>query len=151
MDHPEFLDRLERLEELEKNRIFCRHGLEHLLDVCRIAYIQVLEEQLSFSMDVVYAAGLLHDIGRVEEYGGHMSHEEASALAAEKILPECGYTVQEQKIICEAIRNHRAEYSEKNLSTVLYRADKASRCCFACPSSGQCNWPEHKKNKGVLA
>ena len=33
-----------RLEELEKDRIFCRHQMTHLLDVARIAYISNMEQ-----------------------------------------------------------------------------------------------------------
>ena len=29
---------------------------------------------------------------------------------------------------------------------VLYRADKKSRPCFACPAEGACSWPPSKKN-----
>ena len=29
---------------------------------------------------------------------------------------------------------------------VLYRADKKSRSCFACPAEGACSWPPSKKN-----
>ncbi len=43
---------------------YCRHGLEHLLDVARISYIQVLEDGLDYDENVLYAAALLHDIGK---------------------------------------------------------------------------------------
>ena len=35
-----------RLEELERERIFCRHQMTHLLDVARIAYILNMEQDL---------------------------------------------------------------------------------------------------------
>ncbi len=41
----EYLNYIEKLERLEAERIFCRHGLGHLLDTARIAWIWVLEEQ----------------------------------------------------------------------------------------------------------
>ena len=53
---------LEELSELEKERVFCNHTIEHFLDVSRIAYIRVLEEGLKYSKEVIYAIGLLHDI-----------------------------------------------------------------------------------------
>ena len=31
---------------MRKNRIFCRHGIDHLMDVARIAYIENLEKKL---------------------------------------------------------------------------------------------------------
>ena len=58
---------LNELNELEENRVFCKHGIEHFLDVARIAYIKVLENKLSYSKEVIYAIALLHDIGRVLE------------------------------------------------------------------------------------
>ena len=35
--HPLYRECYARLEELEKDRIFCRHQMTHLLDVARIA------------------------------------------------------------------------------------------------------------------
>ncbi|ERI70706.1 hypothetical protein HMPREF1548_02087, partial [Clostridium sp. KLE 1755] len=35
---------------------------------------------------------------------------------------------------------------EESLRGVLYRADKKSRSCFACPAEGACSWPPSKKN-----
>ena len=39
----EYRQLLERLKELEKDRIYCHHEIGHLLDVARIAYIENLE------------------------------------------------------------------------------------------------------------
>lgn len=41
--HPRFARDLAHLEELERDRPWCRHGLSHLLDVARIMWIAVLE------------------------------------------------------------------------------------------------------------
>lgn len=41
--HPRFALDLAHLEELERDRPWCRHGLSHLLDVARIMWIAVLE------------------------------------------------------------------------------------------------------------
>ena len=35
---------LKRLEAYEEKREFCRHNLEHFLDMSRIAYMMVLEK-----------------------------------------------------------------------------------------------------------
>ena len=35
--HPLYLEYYHRLERAEKERIFCRHQMSHLLDVARIA------------------------------------------------------------------------------------------------------------------
>ena len=42
--HPLYLSSFARLTELDKDRIFCCHQMNHLLDVARIAYIKNLEE-----------------------------------------------------------------------------------------------------------
>ena len=42
--HPLYLEYYHRLERAEKERIFCRHQMSHLLDVARIAYIRNLEK-----------------------------------------------------------------------------------------------------------
>ena len=57
-----------RIKRLEKERIFCRHQMTHLLDVARIAYIKNLEENLGFEKDVIYTAAVLHDIGKSFQY-----------------------------------------------------------------------------------
>ena len=51
-----------RIKRLEKERIFCRHQMTHLLDVARIAYIKNLEENLGLEKDVIYTAAVLHMI-----------------------------------------------------------------------------------------
>ena len=67
-DHPLWKLHIEQLKEAEKDRIFCKHGIEHLLDVARIAYIENLEENCDISKEMIYAAALLHDIGRFLQY-----------------------------------------------------------------------------------
>lgn len=146
----DFVSRMARLKEIESDRAFCRHGLGHLLDVCRIAYINVLENNLPISKDVIYGAGLLHDIGRVEQYECGIEHDIASAQAAKAILTDCGYTEDDIKIICDAILSHRNDKCDNGLGRILYMADKASRCCFNCAARNECSWPENKKNKGVF-
>ena len=57
--HPLYLEYYHRLERAEKERIFCRHQMSHLLDVARIAYIRNLEKGYGFRKDVIYAAAVL--------------------------------------------------------------------------------------------
>ncbi|MCD7929143.1 MAG: hypothetical protein LUF86_03175 [Clostridiales bacterium] len=38
--HPLFREKLTEIDRLEQERIFCRHGLEHLLAVARLSYIR---------------------------------------------------------------------------------------------------------------
>ena len=49
----EFNRLLDGIETLEADRIYCRHGLEHLLDVARISYIQVLEDGLDYDSSTI--------------------------------------------------------------------------------------------------
>ena len=37
-----------RIEELEQDRVFCRHDVIHFLDVARLAWIENLEQQLGW-------------------------------------------------------------------------------------------------------
>ena len=62
LSHPVFREQFALLQEAEKDRIFCRHTMEHFLDVARLMYIYNLEDQAGFSKEMIYAAGLLHDI-----------------------------------------------------------------------------------------
>lgn len=48
----QFVFSLEKIRELEKDRIYCGHGLNHLLDVARIAWIYVLDHGLDFNREV---------------------------------------------------------------------------------------------------
>lgn len=146
----EFRELLKRLRVAEADRIFCGHDITHLLAVSRIAYIMVLEKKLDISKDVVYAAGLLHDIGRVAQYEQGLEHHLESARIAEKVMAECGYEENEIHVVTEAIKSHRNEQSENALNEILYKADKLSRNCFMCEAYTECNWAESKKNRGVM-
>ena len=149
--HEKFNQYLEEINELEKERIYCRHSLTHLLDVARIAYIINLEEGGCFSKDVIYGAALLHDIGKVEQYRQGISHEKTGAKEAAMILRECGYGEEEIEIIKNAILDHRRGpgAQERKLSVFLYEADKKSRICLYCQAKEDCNWTDEKKNSRI--
>lgn len=142
----EFNRLLDEIEALEADRIYCRHGLEHLLDVARISYIQVLEDGLDYDKNILYAAALLHDIGRAAEHRGAGSHDEAGALIAEGILRDCGYAEPEIKLIQDAIQGH-GEEGGSGLAALLHCSDKASRMCFRCKAADTCKWKV--KNEGI--
>ncbi len=137
---------------LESTRIYCCHGYDHLLSVARIAYIRALELGLPYSKQVVYAAALLHDIGKAEQYESGEPHEEVGARFAAQILADSGgFTEDEQAAIVQAVREHRrfAE-SSSDLGKLLFQADKASRACFACDVRDSCSWPREKMNLEVM-
>ena len=143
--HPLYQKHLARLAELERDRAFCRHGIDHLLDTARIAWIFNLEYNLGFRKEVVYASALMHDIGKDEQYERGIPHEEASARIAREILDEA-----ERDAIVTAIREHRRlPEGASLLGTMLYDADKASRTCFACPVREDCSWSSEKMNLSV--
>ena len=145
LNNEKYKDYLKKLGELESIREFCRHNMEHFLDVSRIAYIINLEENLGFSKDVIYAIGLLHDIGRVLEYEKGIPHHEGSVILAKIILDETSYNKGERNQILKAIDEHREE-SEDELSKLIYKSDKLSRNCFGCKVQDKCYWPKRKKN-----
>ena len=75
--HPLYRRCYGRLEELEKDRIFCCHQMPHLLDVARIAYILNMEQDLGLEKEVIYAASILHDIGKYAQYEDGTPHEQS--------------------------------------------------------------------------
>lgn len=143
-----FRAHLEQNRVAEADRCFCHHDMGHFLDVARIARIICLQEGIEIGEDILYAAALLHDIGRHIQYEDGTPHETASARIAPQILAQCDYSEWESNYIVDAIRAHRdaSVETEQNLRGVLYRADKASRACFACAAEKECNWERKKKN-----
>ena len=43
-----------RLQKAEEGRIFCRHAMEHFIDVARIAWILNLEQDFRIRKPVIY-------------------------------------------------------------------------------------------------
>lgn len=149
LNNPKYKELLKKLEELEENRVFCKHNLEHFLDVARISYIYVLENKLTYSKDIIYVIALLHDIGRVLEYEENIDHHNASVILANELLKETNFKEEEIELIIRAIENHRSESSDE-LSKIIYKADKLSRNCFNCKAKKECYWDENKKNKTII-
>ena len=86
-----YKESLENLKKYEEDRKFCNHTIEHFIDVARIAYILVLEENINVSKEVIYAIGLLHDIGRVKQYEEGINHDLASVEMSNEILKETNF------------------------------------------------------------
>ena len=167
--HKLYLEYIQRIKAWEQDRIFCKHDMVHFLDVCRLAQIDWLELQLRtmeeksyeisgnlsgaadkiiVNKELIYAAGLLHDIGRWQEYESGIRHEIAGSKLAYDILQDTGFDEKETAEIMLAISNHRNKEikDEVSLSGFLYRADKKSRACFSCEAEGECDWSALKKN-----
>ena len=147
INHHLFISCMEKNLQKEKNREYCKHGLQHCLDVARIAYILNLESKLGLEKEIIYSAALLHDITRWKQYEDAEPHNESVIIPGKKILYDCGFNDMETNFISEAICNHREPQSEKDsLSCILYYADKKSRMCFVCLAKEKCYWSNNKKN-----
>ena len=148
VEHELFQEYMSRIEVLERERIYCRHNVNHLIDVARIAYIINLEKGASYSKDMIYAMALLHDIGKPEQYEEKIPHEITGAKKAEAVLKDCGYREEEIRQIETAILDHRRGPKEEGriLSEILYEADKRSRMCLFCKAKDSCNWTDDRKN-----
>lgn len=146
--HELFIKNLDKNRAAEAERCFCRHDMAHLLDVARIGMILNLKEQQGIGEEIIYAAGLLHDIGKHLQYSQGIPHEQSGAELAPPILADCGFDKEETDVIVRAILAHRddASASVRGLTGILYRADKASRACFSCGAEGECDWKGDKKN-----
>lgn len=148
----EFNDRLYDIRKAEKGRVFCLHNMNHFLDVARIAALICEDENIRIDRELIYAAALLHDIGRAVQYREGVPHEEASADIAKYILLDCRFTRSETAVIIDAIAQHGNEEvkTQKNLTGVIYRADKLSRKCFSCSAINECHKSIDKKNMWVF-
>lgn len=172
----EYLKYIHEIEELERDRIFCRHNMEHFLNVARIACLLDHEDSYDVSKpvdshdalkpagspdtskpigshgtsswaEIIYATALLHDIGRGQEYLTGVRHEEESARLAPPIIRRAGFNDEEEGLIISAIANHRnKECPEGRLDSIIYRADKLSRPCYYCKASQLCHKTDDKKN-----
>lgn len=149
--HEDFRAAITAIEAKEAQRRFCRHGLAHALDVARILWILVLENQHPFDKETVYLTALLHDLGRSIT---DADHDLAGAQLADRLLADCGLDASRRQEICAAIGAHRSKSdrldpSTADLATLLVLADKKSRPCFRCPAASDCYWPETLKNHTI--
>lgn len=152
LNHSLYQECMKKNQAAESDRRFCGHTLPHLLDVARIAMILNLEQDLQIPRELIYAAALLHDIGRFLQYENGISHEVASGQIAPRILNECGFDRKETSVIISAILTHRqvSVKEDKTLNGILYTADKMSRSCFFCEARKDCDWKDNKKNKELI-
>lgn len=149
--HPLWRKSVVCITQLEASREFCRHDVTHFLDVARLAWIENLERGLGVSKEEIYAAALLHDIGRHLQYEKGIPHDEASVQLGGQILSDCGFSADAKKRILEAIGGHRNKDTKTrdDLCGLIYRADKGSRMCLLCQAEKACNWSEEKKNRHI--
>lgn len=149
---PLFRECLEKIKKAERDREFCKHDLQHFVDVARITYILMLESG-EFShfireeglkgpqagKEIIYAAGILHDVGRWKEYETGEDHAPVGAELAEQILKRAGFDSNEIRIITQAIHEHREQRTQMTmLGELLHRADNLSRACHECSAQAKC-------------
>ncbi|MCM8710924.1 HD domain-containing protein [Clostridium sp. SYSU_GA19001] len=147
LSNNKFKEYLNKINQCEIDRDFCRHDINHFMDVARISYILILEKGLSHTKEEVYAAALLHDIGKWQQYESKIPHEIASAKLAYDILINSDFNEEEINKIISSIKNHRNENNiENTLDHILFTADKLSRACFMCKAEKECYWAQDKKN-----
>ncbi|MGF7184208.1 HD superfamily phosphodiesterase [Desulfitispora alkaliphila] len=155
----EYQHHLEKIKKVERQRKYCKHHWQHLLDVARIAYILLLEskdvslEELkkrSDAKEIIYTAALLHDIGRWAQYDTGRCHAKASAEMAFLILQNSGFNEQDIDIICSAIGEHRKYHGFTSLlGEILSKADNYSRQCYYCSVKESCK--KYKKLSWEIA
>ena len=142
IDNPIYEKHMLKIEKAEKERSYCKHGFDHGLAVARIAHSFLLEQgDTSVSKEVIYAAALLHDIGRWVEYETGEDHAQVSATLAVPLLEESGYCPEEMKVIVQGISEHRI-HSGENLSPLgraLALADDWARDCRQCKAKDRCH------------
>lgn len=152
LQNKRYQEYVEKNASHEVDRVFCHHDMEHFLAVARIGFLLNETEKYGQKKEFIYAAALLHDIGRWQQYETGEDHALVSSLLAPEILKECGFLKEEVEAIAFAIKTHREaeRKEEKSLNGLLYRADKLSRSCFACKEEKNCNWKEGKKNLNLI-
>lgn len=152
MENSRYKELLEQIEQYEKQRIYCKHGISHLLDVARIAYLLNLEYQLGLDKEVIYVTALLHDTGRLSQYQGGVNHEFAGASIGKELLEDIQYPTKQRGWIVDHILDHRQIVEQKDDATeenIIALADKLSRNCYSCKANDTCYWKEDKRTKEV--
>lgn len=140
LDDSEYEHYLKLIDQAEAERVYCRHDYHHALSVARLAYLLALEEKLELPYELkplIYAAGLLHDIGRWVEYVEGEDHCAAGARLAKPLLLRVGFNQGETRQILAGIREHRKP-AGSTLGRLLAEADDLCRDCYRCSASADC-------------
>ncbi|MDU7925666.1 MAG: HD domain-containing protein, partial [Finegoldia magna] len=128
LNHKLFNEKINKIEDDEKTRVFCKHDFSHLMDVARICYIISLEENLNIDKDLIYVTALLHDLGRADEVDTGINHSILSQEIAQEILKDLDFDEKSKQRIISAIKHHRTnEKNDDRFIEIFYKADKLSR------------------------
>lgn len=157
---PFYLDCLSLNGERERDRLFCRHDYRHVVLVSQIS-CKIIKQTcglntfikteglngIKSALEVVYAAGLLHDMGRWLQYDTGEDHALAGSVIAAGVLKRAGFSEREALVITRAIREHRkALPGQSYLGRVLCLADDLSRPCGSCSARLDCYKYEYMEN-----
>ncbi|MFZ5633960.1 MAG: HD domain-containing protein [Bacillota bacterium] len=167
------MDRIERIKtdplyveclalngDRERDRRFCRHDFQHMLSVSQISYKIISDtgnldyfartERLPGSaraVEVIRAAGLLHDMGRWRQYDTGEDHALAGSRMARSVLERAGFIKREIETATRAIREHRrGGPGTSYLGRVICLADDLSRPCETCGARFECYKYEYMEN-----
>jgi putative nucleotidyltransferase with HDIG domain len=142
LNNPLFKENISLCEEYERDREFCKHDIQHSLDVARIMYIKTMEKKISIDKELIYATALLHDIGRAKQYKFSIPHEIGGKQLAVCIMKEVGFNVDEIEFVSEIISNHRGNQHQEvdDLESYFYQADFMARSCYICNAREKCKW-----------
>ena len=149
LKNKKYREYLDKTAHYEKDRIYCLHDIQHALDTARLAYIKSLEESAGIAKEIIYAAALIHDIGRCAQYEDGTPHDKASVLFGREILEECQFTADEIELILTAVSEHRTDKERSPLGALLYDADNKSRMCMLCNAQDTCKWKKEDMNLEV--
>lgn len=101
--------------------------------------------------EIIYAAGLLHDMARWVEYETGEDHAVAGARMAVDVLDRAEFGTTERKIITTAIREHRTGGPEASLlGQFICRADDLARPCSRCAARDDCYKIDRMETAGML-
>lgn len=123
-------EKYKKIKKIVERELSCSaHDMEHVMRVYRLC-LHLAEGEEDIDLDVLKAAALLHDIGRVKEdqdKTGKIDHAILGAKMAEKILKKLGYEEEKIEKIKHCIEAHRLRSSVKpktKEAIILYDADK---------------------------
>lgn len=137
---------LTALERREADRIYCKHDLDHFLDVARITLLLCQAHNIEADRDSVYLAALMHDLGRLDR--DEADHNVAGSVLAAQWLDAIGFPKDRQEVVLTLIEEHGwpGKKAPANLSEAFSLADSYSRACYYCPAADSCFWPPERKN-----
>lgn len=155
LELPSYQLLLKRLEEQEKDRIYCRHDRYHFQKVEEIGRWICKKNGLLREEELIGPAAWLHDIGRVDQNEGTLPHADASVQYARVLLPQIGCPLDKTEEICQAISGHSSRQNARELwnhlrelhtlQELLSAADQLSRSCYCCLAERTCKWKETEK------